>query len=70
MTYKSICDMYHIIGLLQGYAMAVETIPEPNLESLAEGLHTCAECLELIAKDLSKECNNVGTDSGVAAIGQ
>ena len=62
--------MYHIIGTLQGQAVGIESISHPNLEALAQSLHSCAECLEMIAKEFSKECKNVETDTGVAPIGK
>ena len=59
--------MYYIIGMLQGHAVGIESISHPNMEALAQSLHTCAESLEMIAKELSKECNNVRTEPPVSS---
>ncbi len=58
--------MYYVIGTLQGHAVGIESIQHPNLEALAQSLYSCAECLEIIAAEFAKECNNVRTNAALS----
>lgn len=62
----TLCDIYYIIGTLQGNAAAIACIDSINLNILADSLKQCAEDLTFIAAELARERDNVGTDTRMA----
>ncbi len=55
-----ICNLYYIIGTLEGHACGLECIANPNLEALKESLANCASVLEQIANGIRlHECESV-----------
>ena len=50
-----ICNLFHIIGTLQGYACGLEFSGYPGHENLIEGLKESANVLEGVATDIRLE---------------
>lgn len=54
------CDLYNVIGLLQGYACVLELKGNPELTVMIDGLKQCSGILEQVAATFRNEyddCN-------------
>lgn len=54
------CDLYNVIGLLQGYACVLGAIDLPDLEVMIDGLKECSQILEQVGATFRAEyddCN-------------
>ncbi len=54
-TLKQQCNLYYLIGTLQGISVAVECIKGIDTMVLAAHIADCSDRLEEITKDLSKD---------------
>ncbi len=54
-AHKQQCDLYYLIGTLQGIATAVECVSGIQMTQLGAHINACSDRLEEITEDLSKD---------------
>jgi len=52
------CDLYNVIGILQGYACVLGAIDRPYLELMMDGLKECSQILEQVGATFRAEYDN------------